>query len=104
MYVLGFFIGIVMLLCTVNSLLEEKYTKAVVTLWLMVCCLGAIMYDVTSPIETVETEIVTNDYAKYGLSINSEKLGLVRYTENNATRWGARAKDRDEYSFLDFVE
>ena len=58
------FIGIAMLLCTIGSLLEGEYTKALVTLLLMLCCLGAIIYDVTSPIETVETKVITNDYAK----------------------------------------
>ena len=76
--------------------------EAVIAVLLVFCCVGIFVYDVTSPVETIETEVVTNDYAKYGLSINSEKLGLVRYTENNATRWGASAKDRDGYSFSGF--
>ena len=104
MYMLGVLLGILCLSWAIAGAGAGLYGEAVIAVLLVFCCVGIFVYDVTSPVETIETEIVTNDYAKYALPIESDKLGLVRYIENNATRWGASAKDRDEYSFLDFVE
>lgn len=104
MYMLGVLLGLLCLSWAIAGASAGCYGEAIIAVLLVFCCVGIFVYDVTSPVETIETDIMTNDYAKYGLSIDSEKLGLVRYTENNATRWGATAKDRGEYSFIVFVE
>lgn len=78
------------------------------TVLIMLAILGVgvclFIYDVGSPVEITETLIRTDDYEKYDIDIDSDRLGSIKEIERDGIMWGSILKDSVEYQFIDFLE
>ncbi len=77
---------------------------ATVLIILIAFCLFGTLYDILSPVEIKETIIITNDYEKYDLEIESGEPGRVKKIVTDSTNFGAMWKDKEEYVFLGWNE
>jgi len=104
MAIIGIVCGIASLMfCGLNIMYEDWLEAFMGGLGLLFFTI-LLVVDITSPVETTERMVVTNDYARYGLDIESEKLGNVRIVTKDSTRPWAIWHDGVEYTFLSFVE
>lgn len=61
-----------------------------------------IIVDASSPVETTESYILTNDYQKYSIEIKSDKIGKIKVINKEATNSGAIFGYSRSYEFIDF--
>lgn len=78
------------------------------TVLIMLTILGVgvylLLYDVGSPVEITETLIRTDDYEKYDVDIDSDRLGIIKEIERDGIMWGSILEDTVRYQFIDFLE
>lgn len=105
MGLLGMFIGITFLVWLILAIFDGELYIGIACGLLLLLCIYGVFWDVSSPVEIiVSEEIITNDYEKYGLEIESDRLGRIRKIEKEATNFGAVFNDSTTYSFIDFVD
>ena len=80
-------------------------TGGIITLLVVGLGIGAIVYEVTSPmIESEAYTIVTNDYAKYSVAIESDRTGVIKAVEIKPARKFTLLDGSTKYTFVEFVE
>lgn len=93
--ILGLLMLVVLFALLFNEV--ENYTGFVIGVFL---CIGLIVYDKTSPVETTKSFIVTNDFEKYNINVVSDEPMRIKVVEEEATRFGAVFGDSTEYFLL----
>ena len=63
-----------------------------------------VLIDISSPVIVKETLVQTNDYAQYGLPIQSNRVGIILKKEYTNVIPFTLTERVDEYLFLDWVE
>lgn len=103
MIFLGSMLLIISLVFSLVWVSTEGFDKSVligIIVALLSC--GVINYDVSTETTTTTTYLYTNDYEKYNLDIDSNKIGKIRVDVIDGTRWGSISKDETVYTFIDF--
>lgn len=104
-------IGIFLVMCCIGTLTTAfLWDDEDLGMWIAVAAVGFLiggalcLADSTSPIETTERIVITNDYDEYDMNIASDKLGKIRIIEKTPTRTGAVFGEETIVEFIDFIE
>lgn len=100
----GIIIGVPMFILTIFSYSEEEYKSFLIFLAIMTACSWMCYYDLTGETTTTVTDFATNDYKKYGIEIDSYRIGIIRQTKIENISPYTISKNRTKYEFIDFAE